>query len=401
MQRAGLLLMSLVVWEGFLYQVTPIEFYMNSSDSVTVQQGLCVVIPCKFGFPSTVILGDNPHGYWFREADIPGINKPVATNDGSREVSENTRNRFQLVGDLKKQDCTLRINDAKEEDIGRYFFRIEGGFLYSFFNKIRPFVNVTDLSEQPKVSHAAMLAARVPVNVACTAPGRCAGTAPIITWTGTLNRAYSTTNISSANRNGTVTHTSKITFIPSVRDYNKTLTCLVYYPAVKASTQITVSLNVEYRPESEGWPESGDWLESNCTEKHEGISCTCWIRSNPPPLLLWLINEEIVTGNYSNHTLQVLSGAHGHTANSTLTFQGGKARTLNIQCRNANKLSNFKKLYKQLDSEIVTWIIYGNVIIISLTALASFYCGRKIKAREKGASDFVFWSSLSCDISKV
>ncbi|XP_029432919.1 sialic acid-binding Ig-like lectin 9 isoform X3 [Rhinatrema bivittatum] len=289
MQRAGLLLLS-ALWEGFLYQVTPTDYYMNSTDSVTVQQGLCVIIPCKFGFPPTVILGDNPHGYWFREADIPGINKPVATNDGSREVSENTRDRFQLVGDLKKQDCTLRINDAKKEDIGRYFFRIEGGFLYSFFNKIRPFVNITDLRERPKISYTVMLNARIPVNVACTAPGRCAGTAPIITWTGTLNRANSTTNTSSANRNGTVTHTSRISFIPSVRDYNKTLTCVVYYPAVKAYTQRTLSLGVE---------------------------------------------------SYS----------------------------------------------KQLDTELVSWIICVNIIIVSLTALAAYYCGRRIKSRERELDD--------------
>ncbi|XP_029432918.1 sialic acid-binding Ig-like lectin 13 isoform X2 [Rhinatrema bivittatum] len=358
---------------------------MNSTDSVTVQQGLCVIIPCKFGFPPTVILGDNPHGYWFREADIPGINKPVATNDGSREVSENTRDRFQLVGDLKKQDCTLRINDAKKEDIGRYFFRIEGGFLYSFFNKIRPFVNITDLRERPKISYTVMLNARIPVNVACTAPGRCAGTAPIITWTGTLNRANSTTNTSSANRNGTVTHTSRISFIPSVRDYNKTLTCVVYYPAVKAYTQRTLSLGVEYRPES------GDWLESNCSKKHDKMRCTCWIQSNPPPVLLWLINEENVTGNYTNRTIQVFSTIYGHTANSTLNLQdfyGRNTSAINIQCLNANKQSSVKKTYsKQLDTELVSWIICVNIIIVSLTALAAYYCGRRIKSRERELDD--------------
>ncbi|XP_030053306.1 sialic acid-binding Ig-like lectin 9 [Microcaecilia unicolor] len=109
----------------------------------------------------------------------------------------------------------------------------------------KPFVNVTDLWEQPELCPYAELVAGTPVNITCTAPGRCSGTPPRITWTGTLNTANSTLITQSMNRDRTVTHASMISFIPSVGDQNKTLTCKVYYPAVGQSINTRLSLNVQ------------------------------------------------------------------------------------------------------------------------------------------------------------
>nr|XP_033776942.1 matrix metalloproteinase-17-like isoform X2 [Geotrypetes seraphini] len=309
--------------DGSVYQIMTAE-YMNPTDNVKVKRALCVIIPCKFDFPSTITLGDNPHTYWFKEAASTRTDKPLSTIDDCKEVSENTSDCFHLLGGSEKHNCALRLNDASEEEEGRYFFRTEGKSLYIFF-KSKPFMNEI---EQLKSSHPAMLPATVPVNIACTAPGRCTGSAPIITWTGTSN----TPNASSRNGNETVLYASSITFTPSLRDHNKTLTCMIYHPVVEASMQTNVSLNVAYRSAYL------NQMASNCTEEGYSVMCTCMIQSDPLPVLQWFVNEEVVAGNYNNQTLQLTTTVKEKIANSRLTLKKKKkSQNLKIQCWNANK----------------------------------------------------------------
>ncbi|XP_030067110.1 sialic acid-binding Ig-like lectin 13 [Microcaecilia unicolor] len=435
MKTAGLLLLA-VMWEGILCQKKS-DFVVTANKSVTVQEGLCVLIPCNFTFKATEILGNYAGGFWFIEGANIDIDNPVASNKYWL-VSEKTRGRFKLVGDIWNRDCTLRIDDAMKKDHGKYFFRIKGeSFSYSYKMKssTEPFVNVTDLWEHPELCPSAELVAGTPVNITCTAPGRCSGTPPRITWTGTLNTAHSTRNTQSMNRDGTVTHASMISFIPSIGDQNKTLTCKVYYPVVEQSTNTTLSLNVQYPPgtpeisvivfDGEGssmefqnqtsvevqersslkllcsvdsnppsnvtwrrqdsvigpeatrnntleltisqihtnengkyWcvatnehntseshvniivefgPRSGDGNNATCNSDPHQTKCSCVIQSNPPPVMWWLINKELVTGNYSNGTLNVSSITHGHTGTSTLTLYDSESSRSQIACISSNK----------------------------------------------------------------
>ncbi|XP_029432470.1 sialic acid-binding Ig-like lectin 13 [Rhinatrema bivittatum] len=363
--------------------------YLNVTATVEDQEGLCVVIICQFSFPLDVILGKHFHGFWFREGE-PSTGIPVASTNRSRNVDELTRDRFNIIGNISKCDCTLRIDDAMKEDSGRYYFRFEGGHMHSYISQPTT-VTITDLLKQPEFSIQIpeLLEPDVTLMINCTAPGRCAGTTPIITWIGDLTSSNSTNNTASYKYKVFI-YSASFTFTTSLNDNGKTLTCRVDYPGVNVSTEKTVTLNVNVQAD---WPDFGDWLKSNCKARREKIICTCWIRSNPPPVLLWLINEEIVTGNYSNRTMQVLSGSYEYKANSTLTFQDHRKHnksTVNIQCLNANKQGSLQKIYKELGSEIITWIICGTVIIVSLTALACFICGNKIMAIEK---DIAKWKT--------
>ncbi|XP_029433349.1 uncharacterized protein LOC115076251 isoform X2 [Rhinatrema bivittatum] len=263
-----------------------------------------------------------------------------------------------------------------------------------------------ELSEEPEFSLPALLNEDDPVDAQCTAPGRCKGTGPNFIWTGTLNTDNSSSKHSFLNKDESVTYTSRITFTPSIDDQNKTLTCVVYFPAVGISTQKTVALKVKGRPEPIGqWPEFGDWLKSNCKEKRKRIICTCWIQSMPPPVVLWQINKEIVTGNYSNRTMELLSAAYGHRAKSTLILrevQGDPKSTIKIQCLNANKQGSPKKtVAKQRDFGIVSWSIIGTVIIVFFTALFFFYFGKKVQtmANDRSSTDTAIEEELDTTIT--
>ncbi|XP_029433169.1 uncharacterized protein LOC115076168 [Rhinatrema bivittatum] len=428
--------------------------YLNVDTPVIGDVGMCVVIRCQFTIPLKVKIRRVFHGHWFRQGDSV-LAKPVTSSNKLKLLDEYTKDRFTFVGNTSNCDCTFRIDDAMEQDTGVYYFRFEGGHVYS--HVLQPTsITVRGLSRKPEFSIPEILAADVPVSFNCTSPVRCAGTAPVFIWVGALTRPNSTNSTKSPYDYGSFVFSSIFTFTPTMDDNRKILTCLVYYPKIKISTEKTVSLNVKKMPTTTttthstkmtiitttatimpitttatimlitttpnvtttpttstmiittnissivttptinrtiipatsvfvDWPEFGDWLKSNCKEYRKRIICNCWIRSNPPPVVLWLINEEIVIGNYSNRTMKVFSGSYEYQVNSTLTFHSHRRNnksTINIQCLNANKQGNLKKISKELGSEIITWIICGTVIIVSLTALAFFICGNKIKERE-------------------
>ncbi|XP_067413588.1 myeloid cell surface antigen CD33-like [Emydura macquarii macquarii] len=87
------------------------------------------------------------------------------------------------------------------------------------------------------------LVAGEPVTMTCTAPGRCSGTPPQISWTGPFSDTARDVSVSLAN--GTRAHSSELRFTPARGDDGKNLTCTVTYsPAPGPSTSRAVSLQV-------------------------------------------------------------------------------------------------------------------------------------------------------------
>lgn len=111
---------SLVQSQGFSLQVQKV---------VTVQEGLCVLVPCTLSYPPIGWTEDTPAlGYWFLTGTDSGIGRPVATNNPNRAVQTVPRDRFQLIGNPQNRSCSLLIREAQMEDSGWYFFRVERGY---------------------------------------------------------------------------------------------------------------------------------------------------------------------------------------------------------------------------------------------------------------------------------
>ncbi|XP_075393973.1 sialic acid-binding Ig-like lectin 14 [Tenrec ecaudatus] len=132
-----LILLLLLLGTGSLAQNA--VFILQVQGPVKVEEGLCVHVPCTVFYPSQDWNDSTPaYGYWFRDRDHVYKDAPVATNNPNRQVQENTRGRFHLLGNPQTHDCSLEIKDAQQRDTGAYFFRLERGPLvkYNFLDNL-------------------------------------------------------------------------------------------------------------------------------------------------------------------------------------------------------------------------------------------------------------------------
>ncbi|KAM9114664.1 LOW QUALITY PROTEIN: sialic acid-binding Ig-like lectin 16 [Pangshura tecta] len=315
-----------LLWRGSLSQ--PPGFTLRVPQSVSVQEGLCVLVPCTFTYPASYDT-DNPsaqlYGKWFKEPATVGQDPPVASSVSSMRVSQDTQGRFRLTGDPARSDCSLQISDARRTDAGRYFLNIERGLLDHTY---RPnsdgagpalTISVPGLTEEPEIQISparrlpGTLLAGEPVTVTCTAPGRCSGPPPRVTWTGPFSDTAR--NVSAQLANGTWAHSSALSFTPGLGDHGKELVCSVTYrPPRGPSTCRTVRLHVGYKPgppnttgnqTSNGRPEDL-WGGKTClldfssagdivsleTQEGDSLSLSCEAGSRAEATLSWAKGNE-------------------------------------------------------------------------------------------------------------
>ncbi|XP_018081968.1 sialic acid-binding Ig-like lectin 8 [Xenopus laevis] len=254
-------------------------FKIEAPAEVTVQRGLCVLIPCNFTVGPGYTLTKDAIGIWNK------INGPVAASTDSSQFSDTTNGRFIFTGKVSAGDCSFSISDAQPGDTDQYWFRLEDKYPLKFtYVGIKPSVSVTDLKE-PDISPTKDLIAGEEVTVTCTAPTHCPGLSPTFTWEGSVN-TENTQNNKLRHQDGNFTYWSNITFTPSPSDHNSSLTCTVTYKHGSATTSIT--LNVIYLPILNITVPGGTGERSNVSIK-EGDSqeIYCKVNSNPMANISW------------------------------------------------------------------------------------------------------------------
>ncbi|XP_078390092.1 myeloid cell surface antigen CD33-like isoform X4 [Cetorhinus maximus] len=219
------------------------EWKGDTPREVTAQEGSCVQIPCHYSYPSH--LESRPGaGVWFNnENQIPEAPIAFHSKDHSHEIPR-FRHRTRLSGDLKDGDCSLIINNISREDAGPYFFRIEFDSRNSYNYYPLTQLHVSDFTDKPTIFPAEIIAGKR-VDVRCTFNTTCNGTAaPVLTWDTPTDVPGPVSN--TVTQHGvTLTYTSVLTLIASVKHHGHTLSCRVRYPSV--SSERTLVLTVQWR----------------------------------------------------------------------------------------------------------------------------------------------------------
>ncbi|XP_068944322.1 myeloid cell surface antigen CD33-like [Petaurus breviceps papuanus] len=223
-------------------------YKLEVPEAVTVQEGLCIQVPCSFSYPSVLqFYRSQAFGYWFKKGANTDSDKPVATNDPKREVQEETSGRFHLIGDPLKNNCSegqschlgrdIPLSGEPRDISGmvlRLLIKVGGSCLRPGSCSFPP-----DLTEKPDVYIPGTLEPGHLVKVICVAPSlsEC-GKPPIFSWTGAI--------LSSLEFKRETLHFSEMTLTPRPQNHGSNLSCQVTVPGAKVSLERTVHLNVTY-----------------------------------------------------------------------------------------------------------------------------------------------------------
>ncbi|OCT73329.1 hypothetical protein XELAEV_18036311mg [Xenopus laevis] len=285
--RPVLLCLLSLQWEGRnCQQQTEIlpGFKIEAPAKVTVQRGLCVLIPCKFMVGPDFTITRDAIGIWYkgyiRYKEYKSV--PVAASTNASQFPDTTNGRFIFTGKVSAGDCSFSISDAQPGDATHYLFRLEDKYSLKFsYMGVQPTISVSDC---PEVS-------------------------PNFRWEGRVNK-QKTQMHTLQHQYGKVSYWSTITFTPSPRHHHTSLTCTVTFK--EESTKTSITLNVEYLNKPDIFPKKK-------LIAGEQVTLTCSTFGNcmeTSPTITWDGHINIIkVGNY-----QLLQPRDNITYLSHITF---------------------------------------------------------------------------------
>ncbi|XP_075393972.1 sialic acid-binding Ig-like lectin 5 [Tenrec ecaudatus] len=287
-----------LLWGGSLQE----DFELQVPERVTVQEGLCVTVPCKFITPWKYYYDPTPlYIFWFESGDNVYHDSPVATNHPTRAVKTGTKGRFQLIGYPRTNDCSLSIRDARRSDARDYILRVERGtnMKYTYRDSWLTLL-VTDLTEKPTIHILKPLESGRPANLTCSVPGSCEGGRSLAyAWVGEALNKTDPTSLQSP----------VLTFNPRPQDHGTNLTCRVKLERRSSvSTEETILLNVSYAPAAHTIRvfQGGSDLQAmgnfstHSVLEGQSLHLQCVALSNPPAELSWFQGPSVRNVSISN-----------------------------------------------------------------------------------------------------
>uniref|UniRef100_A0A6I8Q7E1 Ig-like domain-containing protein n=1 Tax=Xenopus tropicalis TaxID=8364 RepID=A0A6I8Q7E1_XENTR len=214
-------------------------FKIEAPAEVRVQRGLCVRIPCNFTVGPSYTLTRDAIGIWYT-----CVSGRVAASTDSSRFPDTTNGRFIFTGKVSAGDCSFSISDAQPGDTDQYEFRLEDRDPLRFsYVGIQPSVSVINL-KIPDIYPTKTLMADEEMTLTCTVLANCPGLSPTFTWEGSVNTERTQAH-QLQHQDGKLSYRSNITFTPSPRDHNTSLTCIVTNKHGSANASITLKVDCE------------------------------------------------------------------------------------------------------------------------------------------------------------
>ncbi|XP_047186325.1 sialoadhesin isoform X2 [Scophthalmus maximus] len=234
----------------------------------------CVTVPCRFEVPGNQeanVLNCSDSGVW-RRGSLSG---PIVLN--SLNPSANVL-QGQVVGDLKRKNCTTMIHRFSKSDNDVYFFRLDCPNLKFTFSDG---VLITAQTEPPppQLTFVDQLPEGDQVRMQCSAPVSCSTLPPSLTWSPQDSSRREESQMLQ-NEDGQTTLTSTMTFMASADHHNQSVMCSASYllSEGRRTSRGTRRLNVLYAPRFT----TATINTSGPVSERETVTFACSSDANPP-----------------------------------------------------------------------------------------------------------------------
>ncbi|XP_049477325.1 sialic acid-binding Ig-like lectin 10 isoform X2 [Panthera uncia] len=339
----ALSLLLALLWGGSQAQAP--GFSLQVQSVVTVQEGLCVHVPCTLSYPRIGWTEDTPAlGSWFVVGTDTNKGRPVATNKQD-QVHGGSGGRFQLTGDPQNRSCSLLIRDAQVEDSAQYFFRVERGSYVRYNFVESPFyLEVTALTQKPDVYVPETLEAGRRATLICVfnwAFEECP--APTFSWMGAA--------VTTPGPGRKSSYFSVLSLTPRPQDHGTHLTCRVDFSRKGVSAETTFRLNVTHVPKDlvisvarakASAPEPQGNSPHLEVQKGQFLQLVCASESQSPATLSWALEDRILSwshpwtpGPLALVLTRVMPGDSGCYTCRAENRRGSQSRTLNLSVQYA------------------------------------------------------------------
>ncbi|XP_041037097.1 B-cell receptor CD22-like isoform X2 [Carcharodon carcharias] len=236
-------------------------------------EGSCLVIPCTFQYAIQRHSDTLVRIAWLHEDKIHG--NQVINSSGPSDPQFQGRTKF--LGDWKNnRDCTLQIDNLQQMDQGLYHFRMEVSYGHKYSDPVGVTIEIANASSMISISPMTEIKEGKEVTIVCSVKFLCPGFLQWSNFEG-LNKS-TTSNISETKLNGW-TSGCGLSFIPSYKDNERTLSCGIRTAKGEVQQKI-FTLNVQYAPKLV-YIESSHYSP---TSDPRSVSLTCMVTSSNPPV---------------------------------------------------------------------------------------------------------------------
>ncbi|XP_016093141.1 myelin-associated glycoprotein-like [Sinocyclocheilus grahami] len=192
---------------------------------------------------------------------------------------------MEVVGDLRKKNCSTVMRNLSRQHSDRYIFRIETK-TFTTTETRAVYINVSDSLAEPNVI-VPVLREGEKVNLTCTVPAPCPSHPPNVSWAPALGGDV--TQRTQMNTDGTQSVSAILNFIPSFHHHELKVNCVSIHPLHREDKPLlshkTVILSVEYPPKKTWISLTGMvWLGNN-------VTLTCQSNANPPAVHRWFLKR--------------------------------------------------------------------------------------------------------------
>ncbi|XP_072011106.1 B-cell receptor CD22 isoform X2 [Engystomops pustulosus] len=211
---------------------------------VTARKGSCAVLPCKI--LSSVTLSNyiwlyNP----IYDKASKEFNGTVVYERVKNDQENNSfKGRVRRIGKTQN-NCTIMITDLTAEDTGEYMLRMVGISEWKWMSKSNLSLEVSDSGTGLQLESVPIMTEKKEVTLTCSIEYYCTSYEINLDWVQDVNGDVKTDIRKDTYERSSTT----LTFIPSWRDNNKSISCVLWGEKVENENK-TIQLDVRYAPKN-------------------------------------------------------------------------------------------------------------------------------------------------------